>query len=328
MQISRETDLIMALTFMTAGKRVTAGHAPASAAEPARPVTRQAPALAGRPGDLLATVPISAPPARREERGTPQRLPGALRSGLESLSGIGLDAVRVHYNSPAPDRADAGAYAQGADIHISPGHEHLLPHEAWHVVQQAQRRVPPGHGRDAGAADGSPELEREADIMGSRALGAPRRAPGHGPRPPAGGAAAPPAGLPVTQLGRRKNKKFKNKEGEFLGAAESGTGKKKKTTTHVHFYPDGGGHLKVDGVEYAFNDAATDHDNADDPDVTLPAGIAALQGRAMGGNLGNSPKDKVFKDTYRLIRENRRTSHWFTDADGDEFPKPDWYPKK
>ena len=31
--------------------------------------------------------------------------------------------------------ADALAYAQGSDIHLAPGQEQHLPHEAWHVVQ-------------------------------------------------------------------------------------------------------------------------------------------------------------------------------------------------
>ncbi|MEM7041075.1 MAG: DUF4157 domain-containing protein [Bacteroidota bacterium] len=35
----------------------------------------------------------------------------------------------------------AHAYDQGTDIHIGPGQEKHLPHEAWHVVQQKQGRV-------------------------------------------------------------------------------------------------------------------------------------------------------------------------------------------
>lgn len=30
----------------------------------------------------------------------------------------------------------AHAYAQGAGIHLAPGQEQHVPHEAWHVVQQ------------------------------------------------------------------------------------------------------------------------------------------------------------------------------------------------
>lgn len=316
----------MTHTFIAAGKRVTVSHAPPSAAEPALPVTQRAPARDGRrQGDLLATVPISVSPERREERRSAQGLPDALRSGIESLSGVPLDAVRVHYNSPAPARLDAGAYTRGTDIHISPGHEHLLPHEAWHAAQQAQRRVPPGHGSDAATANDNPELEREADIMGTRALGASRHAPDHRPPLPARGAAAPPAGLPVTQLGGGKDKKFKNKEKEFLGGKGGKAGKKKATDTHVHFLPNGGGHLKVGGEKYEFKDHRTEHINGPD----LPAGIAALQAKAMAGNLKASGKDKAFKETYQRIREHKETKHWFIDQNGAELAKPAWFiPKK
>lgn len=65
-------------------------------------------------------------------------LPDNLKSGIESLSGMSMDNVRVHYNSSQPAQLNALAYAQGTDIHVAPGQEQHLPHEAWHVVQQAQ----------------------------------------------------------------------------------------------------------------------------------------------------------------------------------------------
>jgi hypothetical protein len=63
-------------------------------------------------------------------------LPDQLKAGVETLSGLGMDDVRVHYNSPRPAQLRALAYTQGADIHVGPGQENHLPHEAWHVVQQ------------------------------------------------------------------------------------------------------------------------------------------------------------------------------------------------
>lgn len=69
-------------------------------------------------------------------------LPGDLKAGLEALSGMNLDHVTVHYNS-AGAALNAHAYAQGTQIHLGPGQAHHLPHEAWHVVQQAQGRVQP-----------------------------------------------------------------------------------------------------------------------------------------------------------------------------------------
>jgi hypothetical protein len=61
-------------------------------------------------------------------------LPDGLKAGIESLSGMSMDHVKVHYNSPQPAQLNALAYAQGADIHVAPGEQHHLPHEAWHVV--------------------------------------------------------------------------------------------------------------------------------------------------------------------------------------------------
>ena len=68
-------------------------------------------------------------------------LPDNLKSGVESLSGIAMDDVKVHYNSDKPAQLQAHAYAQGTDIHVAAGQEKHLPHEAWHVVQQKQGRV-------------------------------------------------------------------------------------------------------------------------------------------------------------------------------------------
>ena len=96
-------------------------------------------------------------------------LPDQLKTGIESLSGVSLDGVKVHYNSSQPKQLNALAYAQGSDIHLSPGQEQHLPHEAWHVVQQAQGRVAPTariKGQTVNTDDG---LEREADEMGARA---------------------------------------------------------------------------------------------------------------------------------------------------------------
>jgi hypothetical protein len=97
-------------------------------------------------------------------------LPDNLKSGMENLSGHSMDDVKVHYNSDKPAQLQAHAYAQGPNIHLGPGQEKHLPHEAWHVVQQKQGRVRPtmqmkgkvNVNDDAG-------LEKEADIMGAKA---------------------------------------------------------------------------------------------------------------------------------------------------------------
>lgn len=116
---------------------------------------------------------------RREEAGDadPDREPHEnktgladhLKAGIESLSGVSLDDVEVHYNSSQPAQLGALAYAQGSDIHIAPGQEKHLPHEAWHVVQQAQERVSPNVQLSDVAINTDPALEREADEMGAKA---------------------------------------------------------------------------------------------------------------------------------------------------------------
>jgi len=98
-------------------------------------------------------------------------LPDNLKSGIENLSGHTMDGVKVHYNSPQPEQLQAHAYAQGTDIHLAPGQERQLPHEAWHVVQQKEGRVQPTiqmNGKVNIKDDKS--LEQEADLMGNEAL--------------------------------------------------------------------------------------------------------------------------------------------------------------
>jgi hypothetical protein len=98
-------------------------------------------------------------------------MPDGLKSGIEALSGLAMDHVRVHYNSAKPAQLNAHAYAQGSDIHLAPGQDRHLPHEAWHLVQQAQGRVQPTLQLNGGiAVNDDPSLEREADQMGERAL--------------------------------------------------------------------------------------------------------------------------------------------------------------
>ena len=70
-------------------------------------------------------------------------LPDNLKSGMESLSGMSLDEVKVHRNSDKPAQLQAHAYAQGTEIHLASGQEKHLPHEAWHVVQQKEGRIKP-----------------------------------------------------------------------------------------------------------------------------------------------------------------------------------------
>ena len=110
---------------------------------------------------------------RKEEAAKPNNtgLPDNLKNGIESLSGMSMDNVKVHYNSSQPAQLNALAYAQGTDIHVAPGQEQHLPHEAWHVVQQAQGRVRPTMQMKEGVpVNDDKSLEHEADVMGAKAM--------------------------------------------------------------------------------------------------------------------------------------------------------------
>ena len=104
------------------------------------------------------------PSVQRQANGT--GLPDPLKAGIERLSGIAMDDVHVHYNSTQPATVQAHAYAQGTDIHIAPGQEKHLPHEAWHVVQQKQGRVKPTLQLKGVAINDDVGLEREAGASG------------------------------------------------------------------------------------------------------------------------------------------------------------------
>ena len=111
--------------------------------------------------------------AQREEAPRPNNtgMPDNLKSGIESLSGFSMDDVRVHYNSSKPATVQALAYTQGTDIHVAPGQEKHLPHEAWHVAQQMAGRVSPTTNINGMPVNDNAGLEHEADVMGEKAVG-------------------------------------------------------------------------------------------------------------------------------------------------------------
>lgn len=142
-----------------------------------------------------ATATKTAPPVRRQLRhplpaqraaarttsGAPARggLPDRLKAGVEGLSGLAMDDVRVHRSSPEPAKLDALAFTRGSDIHLGPGQEEHLPHEAWHVVQQKQGRVTATTQMKGVGINEDARLEAEADSNGIRAADFARQAPTH-----------------------------------------------------------------------------------------------------------------------------------------------------
>lgn len=106
-----------------------------------------------------------------------------------------MNDVAVHYNSARPSQLGAHAYTQGTEIHLAPGQDKHLPHEAWHVAQQKQGRVEPTWSpQDGVAVNTDPKLEREATAMGARAA----RKAEEGPAPQEHRNA--PIAHPVTQM--------------------------------------------------------------------------------------------------------------------------------
>ena len=110
--------------------------------------------------------------AQRAEAPRPNNtgMPDNLKAGIESLSGFSMDDVRAHYNSSKPATVQALAYTQGTDIHVAPGQEKHLPHEAWHVAQQMAGRVSPTTNINGMPVNDNAGLEHEADVMGEKAV--------------------------------------------------------------------------------------------------------------------------------------------------------------
>lgn len=149
------------------GMRVHAGpryahHLPAAAARDS--ASHPAVSVAQRRMQSLAQASRARGPARSGS------LPEPLKSGIESLSGRRFDHVRVHYDSPEPRALQADAFARGSEIHLGPGQTRHLAHEAWHLVQQSQGRVPARAQLRGTSVNDDAGLEREADRMGALAL--------------------------------------------------------------------------------------------------------------------------------------------------------------
>ena len=108
------------------------------------------------------------PVQRQQENKT--GLPGSLKAGIEALSGLSMDDVKVHYNSPKPAALNALAYTQGTDIHVASGQEKHLPHEVWHVAQQKRGVVKPTMQTNGAMINDDWRLEQEADVMGMKAV--------------------------------------------------------------------------------------------------------------------------------------------------------------
>jgi hypothetical protein len=176
---------------------------------------------------LRAALDARAPaPLQRHGNGEP--LPADLQAGLQQLSGEDVSSVNVFYDSPEPARYQAHAVTQGRDIHVAPGREGDVPHEAWHAVQQLQDRVKPTFDMGGVPVNDSPTLENEADRMGARALRAGRSAVSQAPAQRRAAAGAPlqrraPAQFFLTPLWRGVTRGASLLAGAAYGAFQGAT---------------------------------------------------------------------------------------------------------
>jgi hypothetical protein len=121
----------------------------------------------GATAQQVSTTPAAVPLVQRKANTT--GLPDRLKANVEQLGGVALDDVKVHYRSPKAAQIGAAAYARGNEIHVAPQREQHLAHEAWHLVQQRQGRVPPRIQAKGLQLNDDPHLEREADLMAVKA---------------------------------------------------------------------------------------------------------------------------------------------------------------
>ncbi len=159
-------------------QRRTASHVPPASLDEKSGGARRHEALERRadrapkpsPRSVGAGMSLPVPSAAQRNR---TGLPDTLKAGVEALSGLSLDDVKVHYNSPRPVQLQALAHTNGTEIHVAAGQEKQLAHEAWHVVQQKQGRVRPTRRLGKALINDAQSLELEATVMGRQAMAEP-----------------------------------------------------------------------------------------------------------------------------------------------------------
>ena len=192
-------DRMTAATEWEHARQVERGESPsviwnATPAAPPPPVQEASPSHRRPTGSTSSIVPArataSSPTQAREDRSRARRGPGlgTARGAIGSirllrparpppirpsinLSGLSMEGVNVHYNSLTHPSTQRPSPTHRAETSTSrSGQVRHLPHEAWHIVQQAQGRVSPtSRTRGGFRVNDEAELEREADEMGERA---------------------------------------------------------------------------------------------------------------------------------------------------------------
>ena len=129
---------------------------------------------------------VSSPvPIQKKEKGQISSSPGSsskdvppeVMSKMENTMGADFSSVKINKNSSSAQDVGALAYTKGNQIDFAPGQfnpnttsgQELLGHELSHVVQQREGRVKPTEAINGMAVNSDPQLEKEADINGSKA---------------------------------------------------------------------------------------------------------------------------------------------------------------
>lgn len=288
------------------------GAARSGPAAPTLQTTRQLANASPRTHPLQQHAALLADSARSVNR---TGLPDQLKAGIESLSGMRMDHVRVHYNSAQPAQMQAHAYAQGSEIHVGPGQEKHLPHEAWHVVQQAQGRVRPTVQLHGGArVNDNAGLEREADVMGSRAARGGQSGAGLIPSQRAPGPATPVAQLTLADVTAAETlwQAYNAKHGVVNGHVQADIAAIRAAYAHYALAAHGGHNDATADAQNAFlrkSVAGLQHDVAEidshaggyyyQQEVKAAQNVArniANQQGAYGGSSNNTDPDVIVKN--------------------------------
>jgi len=105
-------------------------------------------------------------------------LPDGIKQKMETAFNSDFSDVKVHSNSSKAPEVGALAYTQGNNIHFAPGQfnpdtsagQKLIGHELTHVQQQREGRVKPTTEIAGMPVNDNPALEKEADILGEKAV--------------------------------------------------------------------------------------------------------------------------------------------------------------
>jgi len=105
-------------------------------------------------------------------------MPDDVKAKMEGAFNTRFSDVRLYPNSGKAIDVGSLAYTKGSDIHFAPGEfnadslsgQKLLGHELTHVMQQREGRVKPTGSINGLPLSDSPSLEKEADVVGKKAL--------------------------------------------------------------------------------------------------------------------------------------------------------------